>query len=469
MSMKTVVIGGGPGGYVAAVRLAQLGADVTVIEKRYIGGTCLNEGCIPTKVLLHTAELFATMEKESESLGLKVEGISCDWEGLQKRKELVVTQLVNGVKTLFKSHGIKVIMGEAAFASQNEIVVKTSDGKRQTVEFDKAIVATGSAPVIAPIPGVGSPGVITSNEALALEQIPKSLAIIGGGVIGCEFANVYSDFGTEISIIEMLPNLIPNMDQTVVNVLRGRFERSGIKVNTNSKVLAIRQVGDMTEVDAEGPNGPFTVSAEKVLLSIGRRPVTKGLGLEELGAKMDRGFIKVDKQMRTSVKNIYAIGDCNGGVLLAHTASSEGMVAAEHIMNKNAGIDFKTTPYCVYTKPELAGVGMTEKEAVEKGYKVSTGVFPLNGNGKSIIMGEVDGIAKYVTDSKTGEVLGLHMAGPRATELIVEGALAVRLEATIDEITTTIHAHPTVGESLHEAAHAVHGNAIHVPKKKKKK
>ncbi len=469
MSMKTVVIGGGPGGYVAAVRLAQLGADVTVIEKRYIGGTCLNEGCIPTKVLLHTAELFSVMEKESVSLGLKVEGLACDWKALQGRKELVVSQLVNGVKTLFKSHGIKVLMGEASFVSENEVAVKYADGRKEIVQFDKAIVATGSAPVIAPIPGVNSPGVITSNEALTLDEIPKSLTIIGGGVIGCEFANVYSDFGTEISIIEMLPDLIPNMDQTIVKVLRGRFEKSGIKINTNSKVLAIRQVGDMTEVDAEGPEGPFTVKADKVLLSIGRKPVTKGLGLEELGAKMNRGFAIVDKQMRTSIKNIYAVGDCNGGVLLAHTASSEGMVAAEHIMNKVSGVDFKTTPYCVYTKPELAGVGMTEKEAVEKGYSVSVGVFPLNGNGKSIIMGEVDGIAKYVTDSKTGEVLGLHMAGPRATELIVEGALAVRLEATIDEITTTIHAHPTVGEALHEAAHAVHGNAIHVPKKKKKK
>ena len=468
MSKKIVVIGGGPGGYVAAIRLAQLGAEVTVIEKKYIGGTCLNEGCIPTKVLLHTAELFSVMEKEAVSLGLKVDGLACDWKALQGRKELVVSQLVNGVKTLFKSHGIKVLMGEAMFVSENEVAVKYADGRKEIVPFDKAIVATGSAPVIAPIPGVNSPGVITSNEALALEEIPKSLTIIGGGVIGCEFANVYSDFGTEITIIEMLPEIIPNMDQTIVKVLKGRFEKSGIKINTNSKVLAIRQVGDMTEVDAEGPNGPFTVKSDKVLLSIGRKPVTKGLGLEELGAKMNRGFVTVDKQMRTSVKNIYAIGDCNGGVLLAHTASSEGMVAAEHIMNKNAGVDFKTTPYCVYTKPELAGVGMTEKEAIEKGHTVAVGLFPLNGNGKSIIMGEVDGIAKYVTDSKTGEVLGLHMAGPRATELIVEGALAVRLEATIDEITTTIHAHPTVGESLHEAAHAVHGNAIHVPKKKKK-
>lgn len=464
MSMKTVIIGGGPGGYVAAVRLAQLGAEVVLVEKEHLGGTCLNVGCIPTKVLLHTAEAMTLLKEEAEELGLLVGEPGCDWQRLQKRKEQVVGQLVEGVRNLLNSGGVRIVAGTAVFTGPREIEVRLAEGGKERIGFDKAIIATGSTPAMAPIPGIDSECVVTSTGALSLEEVPKSLAVIGGGVIGCEFANIYGALGVEITIIEMLPDLIPNMDQDIVHVLRNRFVESGMAIHTSSRVLAIRQTAQGGEIDVEGPEGSFTVKAEKVLLSIGRRPVTEGLGLEKIGMAMDRGFIKTDESMRSSIKDIYAVGDCRGGVLLAHTASAEGIVAAEHIMKMKSDIDFKTTPYCVYTKPELAGVGLTEKEAEKQGYEVSTGIFPLYANGKSIIMGESYGIVKYVADRDTGEVLGLHMAGPRATDLIVEGALALRLEATIDEITSTIHAHPTVGEALHEAAHAVHGNAIHLPK-----
>ncbi len=462
--MRVIVIGGGPGGYVSAIRLAQLGAEVTLIEKENIGGTCLNVGCIPTKVLLHTSEIIYMLKNEAEELGIEVDNYKLNWNKLQNRKTEIVNQLVGGVKTILDSYGIQVINGTAKFLNETEVEVNKNDGSKSILSFDKCIIATGSQPATAPIPGIGSSSVITSTEALSLEEVPKSLAVIGGGVIGCEFASVYSTLGTKVTIIEMLPKIIPNMDEDIVNVLKGKLEESGIEIHTNSRVMSIEERGNTTIVKAEGANGGFIVEAEKVLLSIGRKPATAALGLENTKIETDRGFVKVDKNMQTKSSSIYAVGDCKGGALLAHTASAEGIYVAEHIMNKKSEIDFKTTPFCVYTKPEIAGVGMTEKQAIEKGYNVGTGLFPLYGNGKSIIMGESYGIVKFVTDKDTDQILGLHIAGPRATELIVEGALAIRLEATVEEIVTTIHAHPTVGESLHEAAHAVHGNAIHLPK-----
>jgi dihydrolipoamide dehydrogenase len=461
--MRAIVIGGGPGGYVSAIRLAQLGAEVTLIEKEHIGGTCLNVGCIPTKVLLHTSEIFSVLKNEVEELGIEAESYKLNWNKLQERKTKIVDQLVSGVKNILKSYNIQIITGEAKFLNEKEIEV-SSNGSKSRLTFDKCIIATGSQPAIAPILGIETRGVITSTEALTLEEVPESLAIIGGGVIGCEIANVYSRLGTKVTIIEMLPNIIPNMEVDIVNVLKSKLEEEGIEIYTDSRVISIEERENMTVVKAEGAKGRFDVEAQKVLLSIGRKPVTAALGLENTKVETERGFIKTDKNLQTKSNNIYAIGDCKGGALLAHTASAEGVHVAEHIMNKKSGIDFKAIPYCVYTKPEIAGVGMTEKQAREKGYNVGTGIFPLYGNGKALIMGETYGIVKFVTDKDTDEILGLHMAGPRATELIVEGALAIRLEATIDEIVTTIHAHPTVGEALQEAAHAVYGNAIHLLK-----
>ena len=462
--MKIAIIGGGPGGYVAAIRAAQLNAEVTLIEKEHIGGTCLNKGCIPTKVLLHTTGEFDSVNKNFKDCGIKITGAELDWRQLQKRKTKIVRRLVAGVNNLLKNSKVIKIMGEGSFVDKNQIKVKALDGTETIVDFDYAIIATGSKPVVIPIPGVELPGVVTSDEVLSFEEIPSSMVIIGGGVIGSEFAEVFGAVGCKVTIIEMLPNIIANMDQDIVGTLKEKFKKNGIEIYTDTKVVSISKAAEGLIVNTESNGNELSFGAEKVLLSIGRKPVIDNLTLENVGIETSRGAVVVNKNMQTNVPNIYAIGDATAGVMLAHVASSEGITAVESIMNKKPNIDFNTIPYCVYTKPELAGVGLTEKQAREKGYDVKVGIFPMYINGKAMIEGEQEGLVKYVTDRATGEVLGLHMSGPNATELIVEGALAVRLEATIDEITSTIHAHPTVAESLHEAAYAVHNNAIHIPR-----
>lgn len=459
--MKIAIIGGGPGGYVAAIRAAQLNAEVTLIEKEHIGGTCLNKGCIPTKVLLHTASKYEDVKKNFKDYGINLTDVQVDWSQLQKRKTKIVRKLVAGVDNLLKNNKITKIMGEGSFINKNQLKVKTAGGI-ETVDFDCAIIATGSEPVIIPIPGVNLPGVITSDEVLNLTEVPNSMVIIGGGVIGTEFAALYNAMGCKVTIVEMLPDIVANMDQDIVKPLKEKFTKSGIEIHTNTKVVSISESSEGLSVNTESKGEKEVFTAQKVLLSIGRKPVTNNLSLENTGVVTNRGAVVVNKNMQTNIQNIYAIGDSIGGVMLAHVASAEGIVAVDSIMGKKPTIDFKTIPYCVYTKPELAGVGLTEMQAKEKGYTVKTGIFPMNVNGKAMIEAEQEGLVKYVADAATGEILGLHMAGPNATELIVEGALAVRLEATIDEITSTIHAHPTVGESLHEAAHAVHGTAIHL-------
>ncbi|SHE99009.1 dihydrolipoyl dehydrogenase [Alkalibacter saccharofermentans] len=460
--MKIVIIGGGPGGYVSAIRAAQLGAEVTLIEKEKLGGTCLNVGCIPTKVLLHTAELLETLKHDGKELGIVAEAFKADWDSLQKRKDKTVSKLVSGIKGLMKSNRIVVVDGQGKFVGRNIIEVKDKEGRILEIEYDKAIIATGSVPAMVPIPGHDLEGVITSNEALSLKEVPKSMCIIGGGVIGSEFASIYKALGCKVTIIEMLPEIIANMDFDIVKPLKEGLIRDGVDIYTDTKVKKIERAAHGLKITAEGMDGALEVEAQKVLLSVGRSPVTDDLGLEALGIKRDKGKVLIDKNMKTSSEDIYAIGDCTGGAMLAHVASAQGIVAAEAIMGKNPKVDFRTIPYCVYTKPELASVGMTEKQAKDSGYDVKTGTFPLYANGKSMIMNETGGIVKFVCDAVTEEVLGLHIAGPRATDLIVEGALAIRLEATINEIITTIHAHPTVGEALHEAAHGVHGTTLHI-------
>ena len=461
--MKIAIIGGGPGGYTAAIRAAQLNAEVTLIEKERVGGTCLNKGCIPTKVLLHTSGVYQAA-KNFESIGIKVTDTKLDWGEVQRRKTEVVNKQVKGVENLLINNNVKKISGEGSFINKNQIKVKESDGSQTIVDFDYAIIATGSKPVVIPIPGVDLSGVITSDEALNLKEIPRSMVIIGGGVIGSEFAEVFSAVGCKFTIIEMLPNIVANMDRDIVSTLVFKFENSGVEIYTDTKVVSISRTEEGLAVNTESAGKSRTFSAEKVLLAIGRKPVTDNLKLENAGVLTNKGTVAVNKNMQTNVSNIYAIGDAIGGVMLAHAASSEGIAAVESIMGMKPNIDFNTIPYCVYTKPELAGVGLTEDQAREKGYDVKIGLFPMSINGKAMIEDEQQGLVKYITDNATGEVLGLHISGPGATELIVEGALAVRLEATTEEITSTIHAHPTVAEALHEAAHAVHNKAIHMPK-----
>ncbi|GGF99526.1 dihydrolipoyl dehydrogenase [Paenibacillus albidus] len=460
--MRIVVLGGGPGGYVAAIRAAQLGAEVTLVEKKALGGTCLNVGCIPTKVLLHTTELYTHLKREGKELGIETAEVSVNWGQLQKRKDKIIRMNTGGIEALLKKNKIAKLSGSGKFISGRELEVTAADGSVRILGFDRAIIATGSEPSIVPIPGIELEGVVTSDQALSLPAVPESLCIIGGGVIGCEFASVYSSLGCKVTIVEMLPELIAVMDRDIVQCLRKEFAGSGIEVHTETKVERIEQTEAGLRVVTSSGNGNHVIEADKVLLSIGRRPVTAGLGLENIGVEIKRGAIEVNRNMETCIPGIYAIGDCNGGIMLAHVASAEGVIAAEAIMGEPSPIDFRTVPSCVYTRPELASVGLTEEEAKQQGFQVKTGVFPLQANAKSMIMGESSGLVKYVVDAGNDEILGLHIAGPRATDIIVEGALAIRLEATLDELVTTIHAHPTVAEALHEAAHAVHNRAIHL-------
>ncbi|NLB84475.1 MAG: dihydrolipoyl dehydrogenase [Synergistaceae bacterium] len=461
---KIVILGAGPGGYIAAIRAAQLGGEVTIVEKNALGGVCLNIGCIPTKVLLHTAEVF-TQAKEGAAIGLKAENISVDWPALMDRKALVVKTLVDGVGTLLRSNGVTVLQGEASFLSPKEVLITGKDGAESKLSADAFIVATGSEPVVPPIPGFDLEGVMTSTEALSLKGLPKSIVLVGGGVIGMEFASLFTSFGVKVTVVEMLPEILPLLDGEITAILKGVLTRRGVVFHTSSKVTGVEKRGGLLAVSVETPKGPIVIEGEKVLVSVGRRPVTKGLGLENTGVAMDRSRVRTDKHMETSVKGIYAIGDCTSPIMLAHVASREGEVAVENILGHPVDMDYKTVPSAVYTSPEIASVGLTEKEAREKGHSVKIGKFPLLANAKSLIMNEADGMVKYVVDGKYDEILGVHIIGPRATDLIVEGALALRLEATVDELLTTIHAHPTVGEALFEGALAVNGHPFSLPKK----
>jgi len=462
---SVIVIGGGPGGYVAAIRAAQLGARVTVVEKNKLGGTCLNVGCIPTKVLLHTVELYNQL-KEAQSFGLKVEKFEVDWKALMNRKEAVVNQLVNGVRGLLLSNRVKIIKGTASFVSPKEVMVELNNGEKENLKADAFIIATGSVPFIPPIEGIDLQGVIASTRALSLKEVPKTMVIIGGGVIGVEFATVYSSLGCDVTIIEMMPQILPNMDEEMVAILRSILVKKGIKIHTGAKLSSLEESQNGLKVHVGLKGEKLDFEAEKVLVSVGRRAYTEDLNLKGIGVKIERNTVVVNSRLQTNIDNVYAIGDCTGGNMLAHVASSQGVVAAENIMGQETTMDYKTTPGCIYTQPEMASVGLTEKQARGKGYDVKVGKFPLMANGKSLIMNDTEGMIKVVADKKYDEILGVQILGPRATDLIVEGALALGLEATLEEIITTIHAHPTVGEAMLEAALAADNIALHIPNKK---
>lgn len=461
--MKLTIIGAGPGGYIAAIRAAQLGAEVTLIEKNAMGGTCLNVGCIPTKALLHAADLYYQMKNETKKNGIKAADVHIDFEMMQNRKSAVVKQLVSGVTGLMKAYGIKVVKGAAKFKTADTVAV-TVDEETVEIASDKVIIASGSVPSAVPIPGHDLAGVIDSTGALDFEEIPESLCIIGGGVIGIEMAQIYQRLGTKVTIVEMLPDILANLDTDVTAVIKKAMKRAKTEILLETKVERIEknENGLVVHVsDKEGKNRK--IESEKVLLCVGRQPATKALGLDALGIVTEKNRILVDGNYQTNIENIYAIGDCIGGIMLAHVASAEGVSAVEKIMGVESNIDFETIPSCIYTHPELSGVGLTEKQALNQGLDYEVGTFPLAANGKSLIAGETAGLVKMIADKKSGEILGVHMAGPNATELIAEGALAIHKKATVGDLIATIHAHPSVGESLQEAAHAVFGNALNMP------
>lgn len=461
--IKVTVIGGGPGGYVAAIRAAQLGGEVTLVEKEYLGGTCLNVGCIPTKALLHSAELYEEAV-EGAKYGIVASDVKVDFTKVQERKKAVTKQLVTGVKGLLAANKVKVVSGEASFVSKDTIEVKTEKGIEK-IKSDKFIIATGSIPAKPPIPGIDSVKCIDSTGALDLQEVPKSMVIVGGGVIGVEIATLYSALGCKITIVEMLDEILPMMDGELTKMIRAKLAKKGVDIFTSAKVMSFKDAGNNVDVTVEMKDGTTKVfTGEKALISIGRRTNTQSLGMEKAGIANDRGRITVNEKQETNVQGIYAVGDCVGQIMLAHIASAQGEVAAENALGHNKTFDSKTNPSCVYTKPEFASVGLTEEAAKKQGVDYVVGKFPLAANGRSMIMGE-DGMIKIIAGKKYKEVLGAHILGPRATDLIGELALAIGMEATVDEVVGTIHAHPTVAEAIMEAALAVDKRAIHIPNK----
>lgn len=461
--LSVAVIGGGPGGYVAAIRAAQLGAEVTLIEKQKMGGTCLNVGCIPTKVLLETASML-TKAKGASGIGVEMSPV-LNWDKVQKRRVNVSSALVKGIDGLMRSNGIKVVKGRAEFINSDTIKVH-GEGEPVVVKADKIIIATGSQPVKPNIPGINNDFCIDSTAVLALPQVPESMLIVGGGVIGVEIADAYNSFGTKVTVVEMMDRILPNMDVELSSMLLKDMKKKGITFYLGSKVESFDKEDGKPYCMISADGKQERIYADKMLISIGRSPYIDGLELQNAGISFNKKGIESDEQLQTSVPNIYAIGDCNGKILLAHAASEQGVIAAENCMGKNKSYDTSNCPGCVYTSPEFASVGMTEERVKELGIDYVVGKFPLVANGKSMIMQETSGTVKLIADRKHGEVLGAHILGSHATELIAELTLAIKLEATLDEIIDTVHAHPTVNESIHEAALNAQGRAIHILNRK---
>ena len=461
-----VIIGGGPGGYVAAIRAAQLGGKVALVEKEELGGTCLNWGCIPTKALLRGAEILDLIEG-GKDYGILAGAVSVDFAKLMARKDRAVKTLVGGVSGLMKANGIEVIRGTAKLASPQKLEVVNPKQEKEIYQARKVIIASGSVSAEIPIPGARLPGVIDSYGALALKQVPESLVVIGAGPIGLEFATVYAALGAKVTVLELLPQVLPSEDPEIASALEKTLRRFKIQSLTGIQVQKI----------AEGPEGRLQVTveggegkafpAQYVLMAVGRKPNVEGLGLEEAGVRFSKKGIEVNDKMETNVPGVYAIGDVTGKWLLAHYASAQGEVAAKNALGHEERMDERVVPRCVYTIPEVASVGLTEQKAAEEGYKVKVGRFPFSANGKAAILGERTGMVKIVGDGKYGEILGVHIIGPHATDLIGEAVVAMRLEGTAADIGQTIHPHPTLTEAVMEAALDVDGAAVHLPPRRK--
>ena len=471
-----VVIGAGTGGYVAAIRAAQLGLKTAVVEKqKALGGTCLLVGCIPTKALLEHAHALKVMQHAKDwgvaigdaSAGSGAPRVSIDMAQVQTRKDRVVTGLTKGVELLFKKNRIDWIKGTARLTGNGGVDV--FEGDRQTLRARREIiVATGSTPRSVPGVEIDRRRIITSDEAVALREVPKSIAIMGSGAVGVEFASIFRRFGSDVTILELLPRLVPVEDQAVSEELEKAFRRQGITSHTNAKVTSARATADGVDLQFQKSDGAAEkLRADYLLVATGRGPVTAGLDAERIGIDLEKGYVRVDAGYRTSVQGISAIGDVitMGGPhpQLAHVSSAEGVIAAERIAGRTVRpLNYDHVPGCTYCDPEIGSVGLTEREAARRGYDVRTGTFPFGVLGRAKIAGETDGFVKIVADKKYDEVLGIHMIGLRATELVAEAVVALRLESTVEELIRTIHAHPTMAEAVGEAAHAVHGAAIHL-------
>ena len=458
------IIGSGPGGYVAAIRAGQLGLKVAIVEKdSRLGGTCTLRGCIPTKQMLMSAHIYEQMQHAAD-FGVQASGIQLAFADVQKRKEKVVLKNSKGIEYLMKKNKVTVFKGTGKLALPGKVEVTDAEGKKQTLETKNIIIATGS--VVRPIPGFETDGkhVVNSDHILELKDVPKSLIVMGSGAVGVEFASVYSRFGADTTIVELLPRLVPLEDEEVSKELERSFRKRGIKSQVDTKLEKLEKTE--TGVRVSGKNGKgetVTLEAEMLLVAVGRMPYTEGLGLEGTKIKVDRGFIQVDGFQQTGEKGVYAIGDVVPTPLLAHLASKEGIVAVEHMAGKNPQpINLRLVPNCTYCDPEIGSVGLTEAKAREQGYDVKVGKFPFSASGKARIIGEEEGFVKVVSETKYDEILGVHIIGPHATELIAEACVAMQLESTAEELGRTMHAHPTISEAVMEAAEGVHGLAVHI-------
>ena len=462
MECDVAVLGGGPGGYTAAIRAAQLGARTVCIEKEpELGGTCLRIGCIPTKAWVQTAFAIKEAEETFAKLGVNVGAPQLDFERANEWKAAIVGQLTSGVATLFKANGVEWVRGTGRFKDANTIAVEGGED----VSFRSAIVATGSYPLRPPIDGIDSSRCVDSERLLAQTEVPRRLVILGGGIIGCEFASIFQRFGSEVTIVEMLPTLIPMEDEDAAKELSKQFKKRGIAAHLESQCDHIEETADGLRVHFGGE----TVECDLMLVATGRGPVTQDLGLEEIGVELDpRKGIAADEHRRTTVPHIYAVGDCAGYWQLAHTAFREGEVAAENAMGHDAVVDNRGVPRPIYTDPEIAGVGLTEREAREQyGDEVVTGRFPFSVNGRAMMQNETVGWVKSIHESRYGEQLGLVMVGPHVTDLIEVGVVALDAEATVETIADGMTAHPTLSEAIKEAGLVALGRAIHVPNRKR--
>jgi len=460
MANKTriTIIGGGVGGYPAAIRAARMGAEVTLIEKGELGGTCLNRGCIPAKALLQSANVIHTME-ESEIFGIKCKGYEIDFTAVMNRKNKIVSQLTRGVQALLNARKVKIVTGTAAFVDSRTIQIGETGEK---IKGDNIIIATGSKPGRIPIEGISGSDVMDSDQVLDMQTLPKSVVIIGGGVIGVEFAQFLNAMGTMVTILEIMPNLIPGLDREIAVLLEKLISKSGIKVITNATVKSIANKKIENEVTYTLGDNTQTVCAEKVLLTVGRKADFSALNVDKVGIKHEKGFIDVDSFMETNIPGIYAAGDVIGGLMLAHLASAEGECAVKNSLGHKEAMSYRAVPACIYTSPEVASIGLSEEQA-NQSHEIQIGRFPFKGNGKALILNEVEGMVKIISDKKYGEVLGVHIIGPHATDLIAEAVLGINMEMTIEDLANAIHPHPTVSEAIMEAAMSLSGGAIHMP------
>lgn len=451
---NVAVIGGGPGGYIAAIRAAQLGQKTILFENRDMGGTCLNRGCIPTKALLHTSNIYEEI-KQAAGLGLHIKGATVDIGQMVGRKDGVVGMLRRGVSSLLKSHGVQTVNAKASFLGRNMIV---ADGKQYNAE--NTIIATGSEPATLPVPGWGKQ-ILNSDDVLALTEYPDSVVIIGGGVIGIEFATLFYQLEKQVTIVEMAPEILPGVDKDISGQMASLLWEKGVTVHTNAKVLAFKE-GKTCIFDKNGVVENAT--ADAIIVAAGRKPVSGGLGLHEIGVATENGFITVNDRMRTNVDGIYAVGDVTGKVALAHAASAQGIVAAHNTAGNNRVMSYEAVPACIYTSPEIAAVGLTEQEAVKRGIQPKVGVFSVQGNGRSLASNSTRGFAKVVAEKQTGRIIGCHIMCEHATEIIAEAVAAIANNLTVDQLANTIHAHPTVSEIIMEAAFDIQGLCCHKPR-----